>query len=151
MWAAFAAASRWSDDWANSNIVMVTDSSTVLAALCTGRSRCKQIMYYVRKLFWLSIEKNFVFSAVYVRSAENIICDSLSRLDSPDSAQRLLEADSGGVMCCREVFSESLCSYRRGASSRAEGVSVEGLRSKFGGNQGGATQEVPGICRRVCG
>ena len=151
MWAAYAAASRWSERWANANIVMVTDSSTVLAALCTGRSRSKQIMHYIRRLFWLAIERNFVFSAVYIRSAENVICDALSRLDKDDSSCRLLDADPGGILCCRDIFSESLSSYRRRVSRRAEGIPGAGICAQLGEHQGSPGEEVPGVHRRIRG
>ena len=131
MWAVLSAAINWAHLWGNSSVVMVTDSTTVRAALNTGRSRSPAIMGFLRRLFWLSVEHNFEFSAVYIRSAENVICDALSRLGVESSWTRIREADRMGCMCCHVLFtdSDSLCAYRgREPGGGEEGIPEAGIR-----------------------
>ena len=44
MWAILAATAKWCENWHKSLILFITDSTTVLAALATGRSKCAAIM-----------------------------------------------------------------------------------------------------------
>ena len=128
MWAAYSAALRWGHLWTNCAVVVVTDSTTVRAALNTGRSRSSEIMYFIRRLFWLACENNFEFSSVYICSADNTICDALSRLDDPASLARLSRADSDARMCCNNIFKrESLLGYRCGSAGERKGDVPEPL------------------------
>ena len=126
MWAAYCAALSWGSLWANSAVVMVTDSTTVRAALNTGRSRCPEIMSYLRKLFWLACEYNFEFSSVYIRSSDNTVCDALSRLDDPKSASRIREADTSQLMCCSHIFKDGAFSTCRGGRTDEGEADVPG-------------------------
>ena len=101
MWAAFAAALRWGERWRNCSITMVTDSTTVMSALNTGRSGSPEIMHFLRRLFWVATEHNFHFDSVFIGTRDNVICDALSRLDDRGSADRIAEADPSGSLCCR--------------------------------------------------
>ena len=137
MWAAYCAALCWGNLWADSTVVMVTDSTTVRAALNTGRSRCPEIMFYIRRLFWLACEYNFEFSSVYIRSADNTVCDALSRLDNPDSTGRISRADPSRRMCCNHLFIDGAFSNCRGDEAGEGEAGVPGplLRSKLADNQ----------------
>ena len=74
----------------NAHILFITDSSTVLSALATGHPKCPPIMTLLRVLFWYSVEFNLSNSSAYIRSEDNNICDSLSRLNDTRSNARLL-------------------------------------------------------------
>ena len=104
MYAVMVAARRWAHQWSNHNIVMITDNTTVRAALNSGTSKNKQIMDWVRQLFWLAADNNFNISSVYVRSADNIICDALSRWSDISSKARIASADSSNRLCCSQIF-----------------------------------------------
>jgi hypothetical protein len=105
MYAVVAAVERWGQGWENKDLCVVTDNTTVKSAINTGRSKCKEIMLYVRKLFWRAVQGNFNMCSVYLPSDKNTICDSLSRLGKEESLVRLREADSSRRMCCSELFS----------------------------------------------
>ena len=55
-----AGAQQWAHMWKDSSICFITDNNTMQAALNTGRSRRQEIMPYMRRLFWLAVENNFV-------------------------------------------------------------------------------------------
>ena len=116
MGAAFATASRWGHRWRGIAVVMVTDSTTVRAALNTGGSRSHEIMHYLRRLFWIASEYNFEFSSVFIGSRDNTICDALSRLNDPSSVGHLREADPAGRMCCRHILNNPII-FRSGQAA----------------------------------
>ena len=104
LWPVLVAVKRWGESWDNKTICMVTDNTQVMAALRTGRSKNTTSMAWLRKIFWESVTRNFQIRSVYIKSADNVICDSLSRLDKKSSATRLIEADPGGYLCCSHLF-----------------------------------------------
>ena len=104
MWGVYAAVLRWGHLWCNSTIMFITDSTTVEAALKTGRSRSKQVMGYMYRLFWAAVEFNFEFKSIYIRSKDNVLCDALSRLEERGSVDRIKEVDELGYMCCSRIF-----------------------------------------------
>ena len=59
MWEIYAAAITWAPYWRDNQIMLITDSSTVEAALNIGRCKSPDIMKYLRILFWLSVDYNF--------------------------------------------------------------------------------------------
>ena len=126
MWAAYSAALSWGSGWADAAVVMITDSTTVRAALNTGRSKSPEIMFYIRRLFWLACEHNFEFSSVYIRSGDNTVCDALSRLDDPGSTGRIREADTSRLMCCNHIFKDGAFSICRGGGTGEGETDVPG-------------------------
>ena len=105
MWAAFCEAQTWGHQWRNSTVVMVTDNETVRTALCSGRSKSRDVMHFVRRLFWIAVDNNFDVQSVYVRSADNTICNALSRWGT-DSMERIAVAD-GRAQCAAATSSTS--------------------------------------------
>ena len=105
MYGVFAAVQHWAHWWKNSLICFITDNNTVHSALNTGKSKCKDIMFYLQCLFWLAVDKNVYYKAVYIKSADNVICDPLSRLNNSCSVSRILRSDAGKLLCCNYVFS----------------------------------------------
>ena len=104
MWPILQGARRWSSGWRDRSVVVVTDNTQVMCAINTGRSVNKVIMRWLRELFWLSITNNFELGAVYIRTDDNVICDSLSRLDKIKCIARIRDSDPMGYMCCCNVF-----------------------------------------------
>ena len=103
-WAVYAGAQRWASAWRDSVVLFVTDSAVVQSALNSGRSRSPEIMGMLRKMFWLAVEHNFVFSATYINTKVNVVCDALSRLDKPCSRGRIMGVDGNKSMCCHTIF-----------------------------------------------
>ena len=105
MWAVVSAARRWSYPLEEPVcVVFVTDNTTVQAALSTGRCCNRQIMIWVKELFWLSVEFNFDIKSTYIRSKDNIICDALSRWRDPPSKCRIQAVDQSRQLCCQHLF-----------------------------------------------
>ena len=104
MLAVLVAARRWCKDWADKNLVFVTDNQVVREALNSGKSKNKLIMSFVRELFWLSCDFNFTVSAVYIPSCDNTICDALSRWSISASRARVAAADPENNLCCSHLF-----------------------------------------------
>lgn len=123
MAAAFEAATRWAHGWGGASIVFMTDSAVVQAALNTGRSRSREIMGYLRKLFWMAIEQNFIFISSYIHTSRNITCDALSRLGDVGSAARIAAVDKAWLMCCRKIF-EAPFSFHSRAGSTGKGAAA---------------------------
>ncbi len=74
------AAERWAKSWSNSHIVVLTDNTTTMYAINKGTSHCSTMMLILRRLFWLSAVHNFHLTARYIRGADNVVSDCLSRL-----------------------------------------------------------------------
>ena len=153
MWAAFAAALRWGERWRNCSITMVTDSTTVMSALNTGRSGSSEIMYFLRRLFWVAAEYNFHFNSVFIGTRDNVICDALSRLDDRGSAERISGADPSERLCCRELLTNPVSSDCRNGGSQERENRLPGavLCPELHRHQGGTDQEVPGVYRGLLG
>lgn len=148
MWAAYSAAVRWGHLWKDSVVVMVTDSTTVRGALNTGRSRCPEIMYFVRRLFWLACKHNFEFSAVYIRSGDNVVCDALSRLGEAGSCDRIRDVDKVSSMCCSQIFTAgNFCISRDSRTENREAAVPEPLVcAKLHHHKGHAGAQISGVC-----
>ena len=105
LWPILAGVRRWGRGWVDRRVVFVTDNTQVRAALNTGRSRNKTTMAWLRLIFWASVTYNFDIQAVYINTRDNVICDSLSRLDCFKSIARIRDADAAALMCCHSLFS----------------------------------------------
>ena len=149
MWAADAAALSWGPLWQDSSVVI----TAVRAALNLGRSKSPEIMFFLRRLLWLATEHNFQFSSVYIRSRDNTIAAALSCLDAGDRVGRLRQADTGWTMCCTHIFDPAPpCASRAcGPDEREEPLPEPLVCPKLSGHQGGAGEEVPGVCGGVRG
>lgn len=104
MWPVLVGVRRWGSGWQDSLVVFVTDNTQVCAALNTGRSKNKTTMRWLRQIFWESVTHNFLIKSVYINTHDNIICDSLSRLDCYKNIARVRDADVAMNMCCHHIF-----------------------------------------------
>lgn len=85
----YFAACRWSHLWANSHVVIHTDSKVAQAILNKGTTRNKDVMSVLRKLFWLAVTHNFDLTATYIPGKLNHRADAISRLQEPGQLLRL--------------------------------------------------------------
>ena len=124
MWAVSAGAQRWASRWRDSSIIFITDSAVVQGSLNSGRSSSPEIMELLRRLFWLSVEFNFIFVSTYISTDVNITCDALSRLDKKSSGGRIRRVDGCGRMCCASIFDVPFLVSSRGSGTGggAEGI-----------------------------
>ena len=105
MAAVYSACLRWSSSWKDSSLVFVTDNTVVQCALNSGRSKnILTLCNFLRRIFWLSIQYNYIFVSAYIPNEIYVICDALSRLLSKDSKMRIRNIDVAGRLCCNYIF-----------------------------------------------
>ena len=83
------AAHRWGHLWANSQVIIHTDSQVAKAIINKGTTNNKVVMQVLRDLFWLSVLHNFDIIAEYVPGKINDMADAISRLHEPGQLLRL--------------------------------------------------------------
>lgn len=83
------AARRWGHLWANSRVLIHTDSMVAKAILNKGTTKNKAVMQVLRELFWLAVSHNFDVTATYVPGKLNDRADAISRLHEPGQLLRL--------------------------------------------------------------
>ena len=88
LWPVVAGLHRWAPRYRNSRNHIITDNMQVLAMVNTGRSANKTCMTWLRELFWVYIVNNITLFATYIKSADNILADSLSRAAYPGVAEK---------------------------------------------------------------
>ena len=134
MAAIYEACARWAPYWQDSSLIFITDNTVVRSALNTGRSRNANVMFFLRRIFWLSVNYNFVFISTYIPSKVNVLCDALSRWPSPGMRMRICNIDIGRHLCCYHIFcSDSFC--RSGSQGGAIGISRSSVLKEFEPNQ----------------
>lgn len=112
---------RWGPRWRNAKVCCVTDNTQVMWAIRKGRSKNKFSMKWLREIFWLSVQYNFTLCSVYIPTDDNVLCDSLSRLDLDESVSRIVQSMSSDSMCCYDLFSVGSAS-RCGVTETQDGV-----------------------------
>lgn len=88
--AIFLAAKRWGHLWKNCKVTVLTDSNTARAIINKGTCRNPFVMQAMRELFWYSVIYNFELHAVYVKGANNVLADTVSRLS---------QVEKRGLLC----------------------------------------------------
>ena len=94
---------------------VTTDNTQVLGVLRSGKSSNATAMAWARELFWSCCFYNIELKCNWIPGVENVLADSLSRLDNPDC--RVICAailPDFTVCCCRIVESDG----RLGATQR---------------------------------
>ena len=77
------AAENWRDKWTNRHIIIHSDNQAAVSIINKGSTENPIIMYYLRRLFWLSAIFNFRITAKYIEGENNVIADdAISRLHS---------------------------------------------------------------------
>ena len=90
--------------WGNHTIIFVTVNTQVMVALNSGRIKNKTTMTWLRLIFWISIHNNFDIQSIYINTKDNVVCDSLSRLDQFASIARIRDVHVAQAMCCHDIF-----------------------------------------------
>ena len=80
LWPVVAGIRRWGPFFKNCFLHVITDNMQVLAMLCTDRSANKTCMAWLREIFWMCFIWNIDISPSYIKSADNVLADGLSRL-----------------------------------------------------------------------
>ena len=75
-----AAARRWGSQWANANVIILTDSECAKSIINKGTTQNENVMKYIRELFWLCETYNFQIECVHIKGSMNSLSDAISRL-----------------------------------------------------------------------
>ena len=102
LWPVVAGAKRWCHVFRNRSVRVGTDNTQVLTMLRKGRSRNKTCMNWLRELFWLSFLFNFELIPYYVRSQDNFVADTMSRLGYDKYKKVFVRNYNRFSLCCRE-------------------------------------------------
>ena len=100
LWPVVAGLHRWAPRYRNSRIHIITDNMQVLAMVNTGRSANKTCMTWLREIFWICFVNNIDLFATYIKSADNILADSLSPAAYPGVAEKCKDLLYQFNMCC---------------------------------------------------
>ena len=104
LWPVVLGVKRWARFFTNSRIHVITDNMQVLAMLNTGRSANRTCMTWLRELFWLCFVFNLDIYATYIRSADNLLADALSRLAYHGMASKCVTFLDDSNMCCSHLL-----------------------------------------------
>ena len=102
LWAVVIGIKRWIQVLRDTTVILYTDNLQVLYAILNGRAKNNTCMTWVRELFWMGLINNMKISPRYVRSEDNVLADTLSRLSyrkTRNSAPDLLSAYN---LCCKK-------------------------------------------------
>lgn len=110
LWAAVVALERWSPLLANRVVTMWIDNKQVIAMLLNGASINAQCMDWVRRLFWVLMKDNIKLNPMYIKSEENVVADSLSRVPHIKSVCEFETLISPHVLCCPDVITSMFTS-----------------------------------------
>ena len=100
LWPLVAALQRWGHFFKNSRLHFVTDNMQVLAMVNTGRSANRTCMTWLREMFWLCFIMNIDIFATYIRSADNVLADALSRVSYTGMVTKCFDLLAFNNMCC---------------------------------------------------
>ena len=106
LWPVVAGLHRWAPLYKNCRLHVITDNMQVLAMINTGRSSNRTCMAWLREIYWICFVNNLDLFASYVKSADNVLADALSRAAAPGAATKCDELLSQFNMCC----SHPICS-----------------------------------------
>ena len=111
LWPIVAGLHRWAPAYKNSCLHVVTDNMQVLAMLNTGRSINKTCMTWLRELYWICFVNNIDIFATYIKSADNVLADALSRMAYPGMVAKCSELLATSHMCCYSPSRQSLPTF----------------------------------------
>ena len=104
LWPVLLGMRRWAQSNRCSTIELVTDNSQVIYMINTGRSQNKRCMGWIREIFWTCFIYNINVFASYIRTENNMLADSLSRLDSNSKFQEAMALLTSNSMCCTNLL-----------------------------------------------
>lgn len=95
---------RWKDSLSGYLVVIVTDNLQVYHIIRTGRSVNKTCMVCVRELFWLCASADIELVPEYIASKENVIADTLSRLQYRRVRDDIVNLLGDHNLCCKNAL-----------------------------------------------
>lgn len=104
LWAAVVALERLSSQIANHVVTMWIDNKQVIAMLLNGASVNPKCMDWVRRLFWVLMKDNIKLNPTYIKSEENVVADTLSRIPFIKNYLEFEALITPQKLCCNDVL-----------------------------------------------
>ena len=101
LWPVLKALHRCAPSWRDCIIEVVTDNTQVYHELRTGRGSNPTTMAWLREIFWVTALHNIYIKPSWIRSQDNILADSLSRLRNSDCVTICADHIYDFEYCCR--------------------------------------------------
>lgn len=102
LWPVIMGVQRWGHKMAGKSVNVVVDNLQVLYMLKTGHSINSKCMEWLRDLFWSCVYHDLDLKPVYIKSEENVLADTLSRVLYSSTASRLHEILNDYSICCKD-------------------------------------------------
>lgn len=88
-----AAAQVWGHLWSGNTVVFFTDNQATSEIIKKGRFGSLLIMYFIRRLIWLSLQFSFHIQCRFINEVQNTAADALSRFNFLSFFQQVPDAD----------------------------------------------------------
>lgn len=95
---------RWGHIMSGYNVTVVTDNQQVYYMVRTGRSKNHTCMSWLKEIFWCCVKFDIDLSSEYIPTNENVVADTLSRLDYPCVRRKIDSLLDGVELCCKDLL-----------------------------------------------
>lgn len=126
-WPVLVAIKRWCKIIRSTSVTCITDNLQVHHMLKSGPSINRTCMNWIRELFWVCMLNEISIVPEYIRSEDNTLADSLSRLLYVKHAAVVQNVTDGLGLCCEWPLVACCRSYV--ATAKREGQGPPGERS----------------------
>ena len=111
LWPILVGLRRWSNLLKNSSLTVFTDNTQVMFMLIKGSSTNVTCMAWIKEIYWICVFNNIELKPKYISTDNNLIADTLSRLNYCDRLNDSIMALYNANLCCA---SRLLDNYREG-------------------------------------
>lgn len=109
LWPVVVGICRWGDQIRGHELNVVVDNMQVFHMIRTGRSINSRCMEWLRSLFWMCVNLDVDLNPVYIRSEDNLLADTLSRVLYSKTSSKLTDLIENYSICCKKGL---LCYFR---------------------------------------
>lgn len=102
LWPVVMGIQRWGHDMSGKVLEVVVDNLQVMYMLKTGHSVNCKCMEWLREIFWMCVNLDLELKPVYIKSEENVLADTLSRILYNSTFMKLPELLSNFDICCKD-------------------------------------------------
>lgn len=124
LWPVITGLCRWGELLSGHELNVVVDNMQVFYMVKTGRSVNYKCMEWLRRIFWICVTLDIDLCPVYIRSEDNVLADSLSRMLYSSTAKKMSDLVSPYEICCKSGLL-SFCRQFNGGAQGQEGPSHE--------------------------
>ena len=111
LWPIVVGLKRWAQKLRNKTLTLFTDNTQVMHMLIKGSSTNPICMSWIREIYWVCVFNNIELRPKYINTHNNLVADTLSRLEYFSCAAEIEKLLGGSNLCC---LSDLLVNYRSG-------------------------------------